>query len=92
MESKALLTRYLVVERDLGNRRMEYAQVLSDEKDRKAALWHRAIDSGDSATKADRVAEHGAAMMVRESIILRAEVDVLEREAAMLLFLMREMG
>lgn len=90
MEYRQLLTRYLCAERDLGNKRMEYAQVLSDEKDRKAALWNRAVDTGESATKADKISEHGSAMMVRESITLRAEVDVLEREAALLLFLMRE--
>ena len=88
-ERRSLTTRYLCVERDLAGKKLEYAQTLSDEKRTKAAAWERAIQSGVSATGADKAADHAAVHVVTESILLRADVDVLEREAAMLLFLLK---
>lgn len=89
-ERQTLLARYVVVERDLGSKRIEYAQVLGDEKRTKAEAWRQATANGASATAADRASEHGAVHAVTESIQLRAELDVLEREAALLLYLLRE--
>lgn len=89
-ERQTLLARYLCVERDLATLRLEYVQVLCDEKRTKAAAWERAVGTGMSASAADKSADHSSVHAVAESILLRGQVDVLEREAAMILVLFRE--
>lgn len=89
-ERRQLLTRYLCVERDLAGKKLEYGQTLSDEKQTKAVEWQRAIEHGMSATAADKAADYRSAYVVAESIQLRVQVDVLEREAAMIRLLLEE--
>lgn len=85
-----LLARYVAVEGDLARLKLEYAQVLCDEKRTRALAWLNSFHGGASATAADREAEHTAVHAVTECITLRAEIDVLDRESIVLLVLLRE--
>lgn len=63
--------------------------MLCDEKRAKSSAYARSIQQGSSPSAADRAADYSTVHFITESITLRIEVDVLEREAAMLLFILR---